>query len=58
MSDIQFVYQEHQLAEILDYWAKEFKPKKKGAKIIGHKWWVDTAKGIVVFKLTIEHTSK
>ena len=50
---IEYHYQEHDLGEVLNFFALNFSPKP-GEKIIQHEAFVDTAKRTVVFKLLIE----
>jgi len=47
------VWQTHKFNEVLRYFADGF-TAKEGETISDRDWWIDTQKGEVVFRLTIE----
>lgn len=53
MADLFFKYRVVQLSDVLAYFADGF--HKPGVdKVVRTDWWLDSAKGEVVFRLTIE----
>lgn len=46
-------YQEHDLGEVMNFFARHFEPTP-GLKIIQHEAFIDTAKRTVIFKLLVQ----
>lgn len=54
MKERKTTYQEVPVKEVMAYFVKGFTPPTPEEEIIGADFFLDTAKGIVVFKLTSE----
>lgn len=44
-------YQEHQMGAVMEYFVKGF--KIENGELFNYEWFYDSAKGAVVFRLTI-----
>lgn len=53
MADLQIRYQVAKLQDVLNYFIDGFYQPERG-RIVRVEWWLDSAKGDVVFRLMLE----
>lgn len=54
--DAEIQWQEHDLDDIIQYFAKGFQPPK-GKEIIRYEFWIDPQKRAVIFSLVVKDKS-